>query len=237
MMRIFWIIICSCSGTEGAFNLYNYFVRFTDEEKIISAAADIADYFNLHFTSVADKVKQSLLTANGCNLNKLKQFVCERLPSESQFTYTIPPITTDMVKVYLLKIPANKATGIDGISCSLLRLGITELARSIAKLINLSLSSGTFPCRWKRARVTALHKAGDMDEVNNYRPISVLPVLSNIIERHVHDHLSEYLNIHDLIYKNQSGFRKQYSTETALAYIVDTLLLYLYSWYSVLQSR
>lgn len=62
-----------------------------------------------------------------------------------------------------------------------------------------------------------------MDDVNNYRPISVLPVLSKIIERHVHDHLSEYLIVHDLIYKNQSGFRKQYSTETALAYIVDTL--------------
>lgn len=62
-----------------------------------------------------------------------------------------------------------------------------------------------------------------MDDVNNYRPISVLPVLSKIIERHVHDHLSEYLNVHDHIYKNQSGFRKQYNTETALAYIVDTL--------------
>ena len=72
--------------------------------------------------------------------------------------------------------------------------------------------------------MTALHKAGNMDDVNNYRPISVLPVLSKIIERHVHNHLSEYLNVYDLIYKNQSGFRKQYSTETALAYIVDTLL-------------
>ena len=66
--------------------------------------------------------------------------------------------------------------------------------------------------------MTALHKAGDMDDVNNYRPISVLPVLSKII-----DHLSEYPNVYDLIYKNQSGFRKQYSTETALAYIFDTL--------------
>ena len=49
-------------------------------------------------------------------------------------------------------------------------------------------------------------------------------MLSKIIERRVQDHLSEYLNVHDLIYKNQSGFGKQYSTDTALAYIVHTLL-------------
>ena len=120
-----------------------------------------------------------------------------------------------MGRVYLLKIPANKTTGVEGISCAVLRLGITELAPSVAKLINLPLSSGTFPCRLKRARVTAFHRAGNMADVNNYRPISVLPVLSKIIGRHMHDHLSEYLNVHDLIYKTQSGFRKQYSTETA----------------------
>ena len=72
--------------------------------------------------------------------------------------------------------------------------------------------------------MTALHKAGDLDDVNNYRLISVLPVLSKIIEHHIHDHLTEYLNVHDLIYKNQSGFREQFGTETALAYIADTLL-------------
>ena len=72
--------------------------------------------------------------------------------------------------------------------------------------------------------MTALHKADDLDDVSNYRPISVRPVLSKIIERHIHGHLTEYLNVHDLIYKNQSGFREQFGTETALAYIADTLL-------------
>ena len=72
--------------------------------------------------------------------------------------------------------------------------------------------------------MTALHKAGDLDDVNNYRLISVLPVLSKIIEHHIHDHLTEYLNVHDLIYKNQSGFREQFGTETALAYIADTAI-------------
>jgi hypothetical protein len=48
--------------------------------------------------------------------------------------FKIPPISTDAVINYVLKIPTNKATGIDGISCSLLRLGITELAPCLAKL-------------------------------------------------------------------------------------------------------
>ena len=74
----------------------------------------------MHFTTVADKAKPSLLTTDVCNLDKLKQFVRERLPSESQCT--IPPITADTVKVYLQKIPANKATGVEGISCALLHL-------------------------------------------------------------------------------------------------------------------
>ena len=129
-----------------------------------------------------------------------------------------------MVKAYLLKFPANKATGIDETSRALLRLDITELAPLIAKLVNLSLSTGTFPCSWKQVRVSALLKDGNMDDVNNYRPISVFPVLLKIIERHVHNHLLQYLDAYDLIYRNQSGFRKLRSTETAIAFIVDTLL-------------
>lgn len=72
--------------------------------------------------------------------------------------------------------------------------------------------------------MSALFKADDMDDVNNYRPISVLLVLSKIIDRHVHDHLLEYLNVQEIIYRNQSGFGKQHSTEMAIPYIVDTLL-------------
>ena len=60
-----------------------------------------------------------------------------------------------MVKAYLPKFPAKKATGIDEISCALLCLDITGLAPSIAKLVNLSLSTGTFPCCWKQARVSS----------------------------------------------------------------------------------
>ena len=78
-----WKLIRSLGGDKPT--RQPEFLKVT-KEKIISTAADIADYFNLHFTTVADKAKRSLLTTNGCNLDKLKQFVSERLPLESHYT-------------------------------------------------------------------------------------------------------------------------------------------------------
>ena len=70
----------------------------------------------------------------------------------------------------------------------------------------------------------ALFKGGDSEDLNNYRPISVLPVLSKVMERHVHDSLSSYLCENNLIYSKQSGFQKLHTTETALIRIIDDLL-------------
>ena len=69
-----------------------------------------------------------------------------------------------------------------------------------------------------------MFKSGDASDPSNYRPISVLHVLSKIIERHVHDFLYGFLCENDLIYSRQSRFRKRHSTKTALIKIIDDLL-------------
>ncbi len=66
-----------------------------------------------------------------------------------------------------------------------------------------------------------IFKSGNREETANYRPISILCVLSKILERHVHNHLYNFLAVHKLLHLAQSGFRKFHSCETALAKIVS----------------
>ena len=112
------------------------------------------------------------------------------------------------------KILVNKATGHDGLSVKILKLIAPSFIHPLCRLLNLSIATNTFPDKWKVGQVTPLHKGGQHRERNNYRPISVLPILSKIIEKHVANSL----------YELQSAFRSGHSTETALIRITDEIL-------------
>ena len=115
----------------------------------------------------------------------------------------------------------TKSTGLDCIGPRLLKIGSTVLSPSITFIINKSITSGVFPSIWKHAKVKPLYKSGAKDELNNYRPISILPTLSKIIEKWVHMKL---INHHQLLNQKQSGFRSGHSTESALLHMTDTWL-------------
>ena len=112
----------------------------------------------------------------------------------------------------------------DSIGPRLLKIAPNVLTPGITYMINKSLASGVFPGIWKHAKVNPIFKAGSKDDVNNYRPISILPTLSKIIEKWIQIKLMSYLNKHTLLHENQSGFRKSHSTESALILMTDTWL-------------
>ena len=83
-------------------------------------------------------------------------------------------------------------------------------------MFNQSISTGIVPTEWKLARVTPIFKKGARQDVNNYRPISIIPAVAKIFERIIYNQLYGYLNVNDLLANCQSGFRSIHSTLTSL---------------------
>ena len=95
------------------------------------------------------------------------------------------------------------------------------MALPLGNIINLSIKLSTFPEECKIAKLKPIFKKGARTDLENYRPISLLPVVSEIIEKSIHFQIEAYLNKKKLIYMYQSGFRTNHSTDLCLAQLID----------------
>ena len=133
---------------------------------------------------------------------------------------TIPEINANEVKTITLAIK-NSASGYEELPASILKQCIDSYIEPLTCLINMSISQGTFPNQLKLARVIPLFKGEDEQLVQNYRPISVLPFFSKIIEKVVASYVSDFFDDNNLFYKYQFGFRKGHSTSHAIITLVE----------------
>ena len=179
----------------------------------------MANAFNKFFVSIASNLKEPI---ENSNFEKLNTFCKNRVPDGTFFT--IPQISVETVEKFLKHIDVSKATGCDNIGPRLLKIAAPYIAESVTYICNQSIKMSEFPEKWKEAKVTPLHKGGTKDDLNNYRPISILPTMSKLLEKHIHDSLMTFLVKLNLLHKNQSGFRPNHSCETALIGMVSKWL-------------
>ena len=102
-------------------------------------------------------------------------------------------ITEEYVATALLKLDVSKSTGIDGVSAKMLKHTAISIAPSLTKLFNLSITTGCCPDDWKVARIVPIPKANKMSYPANYRPISILPIVSKVLERHISNIIMDHL--------------------------------------------
>ncbi|CAF4899656.1 unnamed protein product, partial [Rotaria socialis] len=115
----------------------------------------------------------------------------------------------------------SNSVGHDEISLKYLTSEVTF--SYILVIINTSIQTGIFPTQWKEAIVKPLHKSGDTNEPSNFRPVSLLPILSKILEKAVANQLVTFLEENNLLSNCQHAYRKNLSTETALIKVVEEI--------------
>ena len=106
----------------------------------------------------------------------------------------------------------------------------SQFAPPLAKLFNISIKLGRFPTCWKTSSVVPVPNSSKHNEVANYRPVSLLPVVSKLLERHIHRAITTHLNEIRPLSNKQWGFQPGKSTVTALLAVT-------HDWFKALESR
>ena len=116
-----------------------------------------------------------------------------------------------------------KTTGVDNLAGRFLKDSSNILFTPIAKICNLCIKLASFPNKYKISKIKPLNKKGLKTDRKNFRSISLLPLISKIIERIIHDRTMNLVSDNNVLYKYQSGFRKFHSTDTCLSYLHDKI--------------
>ena len=183
--------------------------------KIVDEPIDIANNFNNFFVNVGPETEKSIPRIPNQSPNQF-------LKNRNQFDFIIAHISEEEIVDIIVALP-KKSVGPHSLPINFLKIVADIVAIPLCNIINLSFSQGIFPDMLKIAKVIALFKAGSTEELNNYRPISLLPVFDKIIEKLMHMQLYTFLDDHDILFKNQFGFRKKCSTAHSLIEITEKI--------------
>ena len=183
--------------------------------KLNNDAQTIAHHFNNHFANVASKLLKDLPVTT----HNFKEY----LPSTSTNSLYINPTTPQEIKNIISGLKPKTSCGIDEIPTKLLKSTPENILFALSYIFNLSFETGEYINSFKIAKVIPIYKKGSANDVQNYRPISILPVMSKIMEKLMYKRLLSFLNRQHFFYKYQFGFRKNHSTSHATALLAENI--------------
>ena len=178
--------------------------------------------FKDYYSNLAGKLLKKLpKPPNKFTLNTVFQHYKGIVQTDS---FNLVTVSENTILNILKNTDVSKAAGLDNPSGCFLKDGTEVLAKYITNLCNLSITSGEFPHSCKIPKLKPIYKEGSLTEVSNYRPISLLPLISKVIEKVIHDQTSDFLNYRNLLHSYRSGFRKNHSTDYCLFFLSDKIL-------------
>lgn len=179
----------------------------------ITSVQEICEHFNEYFSTIGESLANKIPTeyhhdsfasASGCQTG----------PSEEKLSKMTPTTKEEVVKI-IDNLNLNIASGIDGINSKTIKCIKNLIAPELTKCINKCLDLGVFPCSLKIAKVTPIFKSGSKSDPSNYRPISVLPIISKVFEKILYNRLETFLDCKKILHDKQYGFRRKSNTLSA----------------------
>ena len=191
-------------------------VKIDSQPENITDPTEIAHIFNSFFINIGPDLASKI----NCNDNHFTDFLSE--PKQNAM-FLIPTNEHEILNIVEL-LKSKKSSGYDGINTKLLKQIILNIVSPLEYIFNLSLFTGCCPDLLKIAKVIPIYKKDDSSLVTIYRPISLLPCISKILEKIVYKRLNSFLTSNNILNPSQFGFRKKYSTDFAITKLLDKVI-------------
>ena len=194
----------------------NFLIGKNNSPEIIEPEAlsqEKANNYNEYFATVGYNIQKELDINYNFETNTNYDFEPFKFENES----------SENIEKIIDKIKIDVATGIDSIPSKIIKQAKTVLSPILTKIINLSFETKTFPDILKNAIIKPIHKKDDKNDISNYRPISILPVISKIFERATLNQLLTYFENHCLISGLQHAYQRNHGTVTCLFELLNEI--------------
>ena len=189
---------------------------FYNKNEELTNPKDISDSFNTYFTNIGPNLASKIKQDNNINFANF-------LPPNFNKSLFLTPTDEEEIFKIVRCLKTSRSSGHDGLSVHLLKRIVIHIATPLAYIFNLSITTGICPSSFKTAKVIPVFKKDDPSLLTNYRPISILPSLSKILEKIIYKRLYIFLQVNDILIPNQYGFRKHYSTDFAIIKLLNKI--------------
>ena len=189
--------------------------KFIHNGRPVTDSLEITNVFNEFFVNVGPTLASKIPSSDISPTVFLKDKVLN--------TIQLKPVTEEELRKIVLALK-DSACGYDKLDPKCVKLSCPYIINPLLYICNLSFSQGVFPQELKLAKVVPIFKAGDVMKVNNYRPVSVLSVMSKVLERLMYNRLFDFIEKFKILYDLQFGFRKDHATYMALMVVVDKII-------------
>ena len=210
----FWSTIKPFITNKGTITKKNTIIE--ENNVLVTDQKEIAEIFNDYYVNVASSIGDNsiIIDDNHSSINKI-----DNIMNNCNSTLSFTSIDESFVTKQINKMNSKKATGHDGLSVKMIKLAEPIITKPLTKLINKSIENSQFPKSFKIAQVAPIYKKKSSLDKANYRPVSLLPVMSKVFERAIYTQLMSHFD--NIFNPFLSAFRPGYGCNTTLLKIVE----------------